>query len=80
MQFDPYGGSEMAVVAIFSSEVEAAVAKAALESAGIQCIVSSDDCGGMERFLTTKGIKLMVRARDQEQAREFLATGGTQTE
>jgi hypothetical protein len=58
----------------FSSESEAVVAKSALEAFGIDCFLSSDDCGGQERqFTMVNGIRLAVRSEDAERAQDVLA-------
>jgi hypothetical protein len=57
----------------FNSEFEAELAKAELESAGIQCYLSGDDCGGLRPAMSfTNGIKLIVRADDAARAAEIL--------
>ncbi len=54
---------ELVTIHTFDNEVEAEFAKAQLESAGVECFLSGDDCGGMRPALTfVNGIKLIVRA------------------
>jgi hypothetical protein len=63
----------MVVVQTFSSEVEAQMAKGRLESAGIESMVSSDDCAGMHPHLQRAyGVKLLVFEENLEQAQEIL--------
>ncbi len=66
------GGPALVTVGVFLTEFDAALAKSALEGAGIESIVSGDDCGGMDKMMTSHGIKVMVRAEDAERAREWL--------
>jgi hypothetical protein len=72
-------GPALVTVGVFYTEAEAAVAKSALEGAGIESIVSGDDCGGMDMMMTSRGIKLMVRAEDAERAKEWLETEAEET-
>jgi hypothetical protein len=56
----------------FGNQFDADLAKSALTAAGIYCVLSHDDCGGMDPFLTMFGIKLVVRAEDAARAKEIL--------
>jgi hypothetical protein len=69
-----YAGHEPALVTVgvFANEFDAALAKSVLEGAGIESIVSGDDCGGMEKMMGSMGIKVMVRTEDAERAKEYL--------
>lgn len=70
-------GDETVVVATLTDAFEAEVARAALEDAGIQAIVLADDAGGMHPQLTSVGgVRIMVNARDLEEAQQVLAGGG----
>lgn len=63
----------MVVVQTFSSEVEAQLARGRLESAGIESMVSSDDCAGMHPHLQRSyGVKLLVFEDDLGQAQAIL--------
>lgn len=67
--------SEQGLVAVrvFSSEMEALVARSALKSFGIEALLSSDDCGGQRPAWTlTNGIRLMVRPEDANAANDVL--------
>ena len=71
-------GTEARLVTIqtFLNEFDANLAKSALQDAGIACMISHDDCGGMRPHLDmTQGIKLIVRAEDVGEATEVLAGG-----
>ena len=59
-------------VATYISHPEADIAKTALEAAGIDVLIQSDDCGGMRPHLWVGGIQLLVRAEDAERAKEIL--------
>jgi len=57
----------------FGNEFDADLAKSALTAAGIYCVLSHDDCGGMDPFLTSMlGVKLAVRVEDAPRAKEIL--------
>jgi len=60
-------------VRVFSTEMEALVARSALESFGIESFLSSDDCGGQRPHWTlSNGIRLMVRPEDANAANDVL--------
>jgi hypothetical protein len=64
---------ELIVVHSFGSRADADLAKSALEAAGIEAVVQSDDAGGLRPHLTfVNGAHLLVRAEDAEAAREIL--------
>jgi hypothetical protein len=66
--------SELSTIRSFGSESEAMVARSALEAFGIDCTLSSDDCGGQRLHLAiTEGIRLLVRAEDAKAAEEILS-------
>jgi len=66
--------SEFVTIRTFGDEFEAMVAKSALEAAGIECVISADDCGGLRPALSfTQGIRLVVKVRDAARADEILA-------
>lgn len=65
--------SKLAVVDRFASQVEADLAKSALESAGIDAMIQSNAAGGMyDVAWTSLGLKLLVREEDAAEAREVL--------
>jgi hypothetical protein len=58
----------------FDDELEANLAKSALQAARIDCMMSRDDCGGMRPSLSVgSAIKLLVRSKDADRAKEVLA-------
>ncbi|MBI3491350.1 MAG: DUF2007 domain-containing protein [Acidobacteria bacterium] len=66
--------TELVVVQKFSSRPEADLAKSALEAAGIDAMVRSDDGGGMKPALSWADmrVEVIVRAEDASAAREVL--------
>jgi hypothetical protein len=66
---------DVVTIRAFISESEAAIAKAALEAFGIECMLSRDDCGGQRpHLLLGAGIRLLIRSEDAERAEEVLAS------
>lgn len=66
--------AELVTIRSFGSESEAQIAKAALAAFGVPCMISSDDCGGQRIHLAiTEGIRLLIRAGDQETAEQVLS-------
>jgi hypothetical protein len=60
-------------VRVFSSEMEALIARSALSSFGIECVLSSDDCGGQRpHWSFANGVRLMVRPEDAIAANDVL--------
>ncbi len=65
--------TELVPVRSFTTEMEAEIAKSALEAFGIECMISRDDCGGQRPHLAfSGGIRLLVRAEDLDKADEVL--------
>jgi hypothetical protein len=65
---------DLVTIRSFSSESEALIAKSALDAFGIDCILSSDDCGGQRPHLAlVNGVRLFVRSEDFGQAEDVLA-------
>ena len=65
--------TDLVVVHTFSNRVEADLAKSALDAAGIEALVRSDDAGGLRPHMTfVNGADLLVRPEDAEAAREVL--------
>ena len=62
-----------AVVASYSTEVEAQIGQAILESHGISSIILRDDAGGMLPSLhILKAVRLAVLEEDAEEAKQIL--------
>jgi hypothetical protein len=64
--------SPLVVVRTFSTAIDAELAKSALTAANIDSMIRADDSGGMRPHLWTRGIELLVRAEDAEQATAVL--------
>jgi len=65
---------DLVTIRTFTNELDANLAKSALEAAGIDCMIGRDDCGGMRPSLSmVQGIKLIVRSEDAERAAGVLA-------
>jgi len=66
--------SKLVVVDRFASQVEADLAKSALESAGVDAMIQADRAGGMRDHLAWSGLgfKVLVREEDADSARDVL--------
>jgi hypothetical protein len=64
-------------VGTFLTHIEADLARSALEAAGIESMIQSDDCGGVRPHLWMGGIQLLVRDEDAQRALEILNPGNT---
>jgi hypothetical protein len=62
----------LVTVGTFLNHIEADLAKSALEAAGIDAMILSDDCGGVRPHLWMGGIRLLVRDEDAQRALEIL--------
>jgi hypothetical protein len=71
---DPMDHSKLVVVDRFASQVEADLAKSALESAGIDAMIQADRAGGMRDHLAWSGLgfKVLVREEDAPEAHDLL--------
>jgi hypothetical protein len=71
---------EAVALRTYASEVEASLAASRLGSEGIDVLIQKDDCGGAYPALQmTRGVKLLVKPEDLEQAETILhelETGG----
>ncbi len=66
-------------IGIYTTEIEARAAAAALEAAGIPAHVDADDCGGMRPELAfSNGVRLYVPAEREEEARALLAAAAAE--
>ena len=65
----------LVTVGTFLNHIEADLAKSALEAAGIESMIRSDDCGGVRPHLWMGGIQLLVRDGDAQRALEILNSG-----
>lgn len=66
--------SKLTVVDRFASQVEADLAKSALESTGIEAMIQADRAGGMRDHLAWSGLgfKVLVREEDAAEAHDVL--------
>ncbi len=66
---------DIAVIKVYSSEMDAALAQQVLEDAGIKSFIFKDDAGGMEPQLQlTNGVRLVVNRADAERAYQIVKT------
>lgn len=68
------GNGALVAVRSYVNHFEADVDKSALDAAGIDSMIRSDDCGGLRPHLWLGGVELLVREEDAAQAREILDT------
>jgi hypothetical protein len=67
--------NDIAVIKIFSNEMDAEMARQMLDNAGIKAFVFKDDAGGMEPYLQmTNGVRLIVGQGDAERASKIVRT------
>jgi hypothetical protein len=64
----------MVVIRTFLNNVDAELAKSALEAADINSVLRADDCGGVRPHLWMGGVELLVDEADQAQAEEVLGS------
>jgi hypothetical protein len=57
--------------------VDAELARATLEAAGIDCLIRADDCAGLRPHLQMGGVELLVRAGDAQEADDLLGDSTT---
>jgi hypothetical protein len=64
---------ELVIVETFPNRLDAELARGALEAAGIECFISTDDAGGLRPDLATRfGVRLVVRQSQAEEAAGIL--------
>jgi hypothetical protein len=67
--------SKLVTIHTFTNDLEANLAKGALEAFGIDCMIARDDAGGQRPHMAlTGGLRLLVRAEDAKRAAEVLRT------
>jgi hypothetical protein len=64
----------MVVIRTFLNNVDAELAKSALEAAEIESVIRADDCGGVRPHLWMGGVELLVNEGDQARAEEVLGS------
>lgn len=67
---------DLVVVDIYINNFNAEIALGAVEAAGVDAMLSRDDCGGMRPHLWLGGIRLLVRREDKSRAEEILRGAG----
>jgi hypothetical protein len=65
---------DLQVIRTFINDVDAELARGALEAAGIDSMIRADDCGGTRPHLWMGGVELLVRQEDAARAEEILGT------
>jgi hypothetical protein len=68
---------DLIVIRTFLNNMEAELARGALEAAEIDSMIRSDDCGGVRPHLWMHGVQLLVRQEDRDRAEEVLGTVAT---
>jgi hypothetical protein len=63
---------DLILLRTFINNIDAELAKGALEAAGIDSMIRADDCGGTRPHLWMGGVGLLVRREDAERAEEVL--------
>lgn len=71
---------DLQVIRTFINNVDAELARGALEAAGIQSMIRADDCGGTRPHLWMGGVELLVRQEDAARAEDVLGTEPTTSE
>ena len=64
----------LVVIRTYVNQFDADVAKSALDAAGIESMIRSDDCGGTRPHLWMGGVELIVRAENVDEAVTILDT------
>lgn len=66
--------TKLVILRTFLNDFDAQVAKSALDAAGIDSMIRSDDCGGTRPHLWLSGVELLVREEDAAEADALLST------
>jgi len=67
------GDTELVVVGTFLNQIDAELARGALEAGGIESLISADDARGLRPHLSLlSGVRLLVRVEDAEEAGKIL--------
>ncbi|MCK4329836.1 DUF2007 domain-containing protein [candidate division WOR-3 bacterium] len=66
--------NDLVILETYFNETDAELAFSLLKSSGIEVFIRRDDFGGLGPHLTfARGIKLLVRNEDEEEARQLLS-------
>lgn len=71
---------QLLVIRTFINNVDAELARTALQAAGIESMIRADDCGGTRPHLWMGGVELLVREDDVARAEEVLGTAPDEME
>ena len=63
---------ELVVIRTYLNRIDAELARSALDAAGLESMIRSDDAGGQRPHLWLGGVALLVRAEDVERAESVL--------
>ena len=68
--------NDLVNIRTFTQRYEAEIAQGLLSEAGIESMISADDCGGQRPDLSVRmgGVQLVIRKEDIEKANEILET------
>jgi len=67
------GQAGLVPVAVVPSRTEADLIAGLLRNNGLRAVVSADDAGGLEPQLQVYGVRVLVAAADETEARQLLA-------
>lgn len=68
--------NDLISIRTFTQRYEAEIAQGLLSGAGIESMISADDCGGQRPDLSVRmgGVQLVIRKEDFKRANEILET------
>jgi hypothetical protein len=65
--------NDLVILSTFNNQIEADLARSALEAIGIESMIRADDAGGEQPGLWVgEGVQILVRERDAELARTVI--------
>jgi hypothetical protein len=73
-------GEQIVTAAVVTSRIEAQLIVGLLESHGLRAISSADDAGWQEPQLQLQGVRILVAASDEAEARRLIAEAQTRSE
>ena len=72
--------NDLVILSTFNNQIEADLARSALEASGIESMVRADDAGGEQPGLWVgEGVQILVRERDAELARTVISGSASGT-
>ena len=72
--------AELVVVRTYLNGLDAGLGKSVLEAAGIESVIRSDDSGRLSPAVLRRGVELLVRSEDADDADKILSTEVTDAE